>query len=80
MMVRALLRIACLAGVLLALSDFVPVLAQTIDYLEYFFDEDPGLNGGIEVDFTPEDPVDETFTVDVAGLTKGTHLLNVRGR
>lgn len=51
----------------------------TITKLEYFFDSDPGVGSGTQIDVTPDtDVLDAFFDMDSSPLPAGTHTLNVR--
>jgi pimeloyl-ACP methyl ester carboxylesterase len=52
----------------------------TIDYLEYFFDADPGYMNGVDVYLSPGDSIDKQFTIDVSNLPTGMHSLYLRAR
>jgi len=54
-------------------------LAIPIDYIEYFYDTDPGYGNAIPyTNFSASTNLTETFFADVAGLTEGTHEFNIR--
>ena len=53
---------------------------QTIQYLEYFIDEDPGLGAGTSVPITPGAALDESFLVDVSAISPGFHTVYFRVR
>lgn len=54
--------------------------AQDIDFVEYFWDEDPGVGMGVGIPVAPADLVDIDLAVNPAGLTAGIHYLGVRTR
>ena len=45
---------------------------------EYFIDSDPGVGNGTPVNFTPGDPISESFLANTTGLSQGDHYLYVR--
>lgn len=54
-------------------------LAIPIDYIEYFYDTDPGYGNAIPyTSFSASTNLTETFFADVAGLNEGTHEFNIR--
>lgn len=70
-------------AVVYALVAFLPIYtnAQTqIVEVEYFLDVDPGPGNATAVAFAPDDSVDLTFNVSVAGLPAGFHFLVVRAK
>ncbi|RYU93010.1 immunoglobulin domain-containing protein, partial [Emticicia agri] len=64
---------------LLAASNLI---AQNINRVEYFIDNDPGVGNGTEVTITPGVTVAQTFSVPLSSLsiTDGIHRLSVRAR
>ncbi len=46
--------------------------------MEYFIDTDPGFGNGTDVPITADSIIDETFSIDVSGLTPHDHNLYVR--
>lgn len=58
----------------------IPALAaaQDVAGLEYFIDSDPGVGAGTWVNVTSAAEIEKSFTVDVAALSPGLHLLFVR--
>lgn len=48
--------------------------------LEYFIDDDPGFGKGISVPVKAGAMIDETFVVNLAGISNGSHTLYVRVR
>lgn len=55
--------------------------AIPIDYIEYFYDDDPGYGNGIPYsDFSASTNLDESFFSDVSGLSEGMHEFNIRLR
>ena len=46
--------------------------------MEYFIDEDPGFGNGTDVPITADSLIDETFGIDVSGLSPHDHNLYVR--
>ena len=60
---------------------FTSVLhAQKVNYMEYFFDSDPGLGRGNSILFTSDLIVTATINVDIASLADGFHNLYVRAK
>ena len=57
----------------------VPPIAS-IDYVEYFFDTDPGKGNATSLSVTSGTDVTIADDIDVSGLTKGVHKLVVRAR
>lgn len=56
-----------------------PFQAQDINRLEYFFDNDPGVGMGTEIDVTASDSIiDYIFPADASELPPGFHKLYVR--
>jgi hypothetical protein len=54
---------------------------KLINYVEYFYDADPGYGNGIPItDFTPSTYFEELFFSDISGLTEGTHEFFIRLR
>jgi len=52
-----------------------------INYIEYFYDNDPGFGNAIPYnDFSTSTNLFETFFSDVSGLNEGTHKFNIRLR
>ncbi|MDF1549785.1 MAG: hypothetical protein P1P88_18295, partial [Bacteroidales bacterium] len=58
--------------------EFTATSASQLVAAEYFFDTDPGIGNGTSIDFSPDDTVNITTNVSIAGLTKGFHKLFVR--
>ncbi|MBA4850555.1 3-coathanger stack domain-containing protein [Emticicia sp. BO119] len=58
------------------------LIAQNINRVEYFIDNDPGLGSGTEVAITPGVSVLQTFSVPLSSLSisDGIHRLSVRAR
>ena len=54
--------------------------SQNVDYIEYFWDTDPGLGMGIAIPFTSSDNVVLNTTLSCLGLSDGSHQLNIRAR
>ena len=65
-----------LLNLFISLSSF----SQVINYIEYFFDSDPGLGQATPIEFTSYTQVDQTFTADVSTLENGIHRLFVRAK
>jgi hypothetical protein len=57
-------------------------IAQSpINYVEYYVDQDPGFGNAISIPVTAATTItNATFTVDVASLSKGIHILASRAR
>ncbi len=51
-----------------------------ITHIEYYFDADPGMGSGTAVSFTPGRDVTVNFSPDLSGVSKGQHILYIRGR
>lgn len=63
----------------LVISDFTEIKAQTISRAEYFFDSDPGVGNGTSITIpSPSDDVTFTSTISTAGLEPGYHILYIR--
>lgn len=45
---------------------------------EYFIDTDPGVGSAIGLTITPGNTINETFTIETAGLSSGLHVLHIR--
>jgi hypothetical protein len=54
--------------------------AQNINYVEYFWDEDPGVGNGIGTAIGPDELIETSLTIDPSGQAAGEHLLGVRTR
>jgi len=55
--------------------------AIPIDYVEYFYDSDPGYGNAIPyTDFSASTDLMETFFANVSGLSEGMHEFNIRLR
>jgi len=60
---------------------FINVLyGQNINYLEYFFDADPGAGQGNPITITPASSIDIKYNVDISTLDNGFHTLFIRGK
>jgi len=59
------------------LFDFAPDDVAQLERIEYFFDEDPGPDNGIEIPLNPGNPVNLTIDLPVP-LDPGDHVLAVR--
>jgi len=55
-----------------------PSETPNIVEIEYFFNTDPGFGNGQSLTTTPENVIDELFTVDFSELTYGTNTLYAR--
>lgn len=55
-------------------------VASPIDYVEYFFDTDPGNGNALSLDLTPGTDITITDNLDVASLSTGVHQLVIRAR
>lgn len=53
---------------------------QNVEYIEYFWDTDPGLGKGIAIPFTASDNVVLNTTLSCNGLSNGSHQLNIRAQ
>ena len=53
---------------------------NNINYLEYFWNSDPGWGMATSVALTPDDTVDVSFSPITAGLTPGVNVLYVRAK
>ena len=69
---RKLLVFALLLGFCL------PLCAQTLSGLEYFYDTDPGIGNGTRITLGNRQQIDSTFSFDVSGLSDGLHTIYVR--
>ena len=54
--------------------------AATLTDIEYFIDTDPGNGLATTLSFTPAAMVDQSFAIDLSGLTSGNHDLYVRAK
>lgn len=54
--------------------------AQNINYVEYFWDDDPGVGNGIGMPIGPDQLIETSLTIDPSGLSAGEHLLGIRTR
>ncbi len=54
------------------------LIAQQIDYAEFYFDADPGFGNGTSITLTPDDTLDLNITLPVDTLDFGFHLLYLR--
>lgn len=54
--------------------------APLTNYMEYFFDIDPGFGKAISMPLTPDSLIDNTFPFNISGLTGGAHIMGVRAR
>ena len=54
--------------------------AQTVKKIEYFFDSDPGLGNGIQINLAPASEIDTTLIFNVSSLTQGLHQLFIRAQ
>jgi hypothetical protein len=54
--------------------------AQQITYVEYYFNEEPGLGQGTELSITPGEVVTINETLPLTGLENGRHKLFVRAK
>ncbi len=50
------------------------------NYMEYFFDTDPGFGHATVMPITPDSVIDSTFPFNLSGLTGGPHLMGIRVR
>jgi len=55
-----------------------PVPLPDIIVAEYFFDQDPGFGNGTAVSISPDNVIDENFSVSLVGLSTGSHRFYVR--
>lgn len=82
--IKKLLHIKYKTIVLLAICfvNLTLAVAQSpINYVEYYVDQDPGLGNAIPVTVTAATTItNATFTVDVASLNLGIHILASRAR
>jgi len=53
---------------------------QNINYLEYFFDTDPGAGNGNSISITPAPTIDINYNVDISALDNGFHTLFIRAQ
>ena len=58
----------------------ISVSAQNIVYAEYFFNTDPGYGNGISIPILPGGVVEVDDTLDLSGLSCGSHTLFVRAQ
>ncbi|GHM99755.1 hypothetical protein WSM22_12450 [Cytophagales bacterium WSM2-2] len=54
------------------------IVSPTLQKIEYFIDSDPGINHGINFNFTPSASVNQLFTIDLGATPSGNHVLYVR--
>lgn len=67
----------CCGAILITL----PVFAQVnISRIEYYLDSDPGYGNGSTVSFTGTNDVTTSFSVNLASLAQGVHIVGVRSR
>ena len=59
-------------------SSFATV--PTVNYMEYFFDSDPGYGNAISMPLISDSLIDNTFPFNISGLTGGAHIMGVRAR
>ena len=50
------------------------------NYMEYFFDSDPGFGMATVMPLTPDSIISGTFPFNLSGLTEGVHILGLRTR
>lgn len=58
----------------------LPATNDNINYIEYFFDADPGFGNGTPVSVSLSPLVETVIPASVSGLSQGVHILNVRVR
>jgi|GEM_PF-4977705 hypothetical protein len=59
-------------------SSFATV--PSVNYMEYFFDADPGFGQAISMPLTSDSLIDNVFPFNISGLTGGAHIMGVRAR
>lgn len=64
----------------LALCFQTGLLAQSIDRIEYFIDQDPGLGNGIALPISASPTISNTFNLTFSSLANGVHHLFFRAR
>lgn len=69
--------IAIITGLLLWLAGLTQT---TITRVEYYVNSDPGYGNGIEVPFAGTTDVTTQFTINLAPLSEGVHVVGVRSR
>lgn len=59
---------------------FFPMLmhGQSIQLIEYFFDNDPGVGSGWPIVITPTDTILDDYILTTVGLTQGHHIAYIR--
>lgn len=57
-----------------------PGSTGTINAMEYYYDQDPGLGNGTAIPITPSGNISGTYTFNISALNKGEHRLFVRAR
>jgi len=68
---------------LLFLKKYTPpsyVAGAKIEYLEYYFDKDPGYGNATSIPVTAGGSVGVTSSLSIASLAEGVHILGVRSR
>jgi hypothetical protein len=64
-------------------SDMIQLIGglnmATLQAVEYFFDADPGMGEGIQIAVS-EEQIDESFDLNLTGLSNGIHVLYIRVR
>jgi hypothetical protein len=53
---------------------------DSVEYLEYFIDDDPGFGKAAGISVSPSATVIQPFTVNLSGLSSGMHRLYLRAR
>jgi gliding motility-associated-like protein len=56
------------------------IQAQNINRIEYYFDTDPGFGNGISIPITASPNLTRDFTIPLASVSEGFHLLYVRAK
>lgn len=67
-----------LASLLILTSTFC--FAQSIRYVEYFIDVDPGFGMATSIPVTPANNIDISHTIPLEGIENGVHILYFRAR
>jgi PKD repeat protein len=56
------------------------LISSSFDYMEYFFDEDPGFGLATSLNISITDTINQVFSVPMTDLDSGLHFITVRGR
>lgn len=60
-------------------SFYIPETPHAVKAIEYFFDNDPGVGKGIQIEASVDGgPLTKAFSVDTEGLAAGVHQIGIR--